>query len=332
MAAVDPVQLVEAILDAIQESGESSVLISSARTHPRRFINSRPDGTTYPLWVYAWTLTPGGRPQLRNEYRIQMTTVAPPLPLNPDGPTVLIGYEPNLKMFSGFDLARHRTFTKGSPSVQVDITVIHRALQDGLAFDRKDNGEIAVAVRPDQLLTYAHNADQFHRYGRNATVATLLNKASSLAPIRPVDISTLSMDRRRIVQTVSRLSRAANFRQKVLAAYGNRCAVTRAQLRLVEAAHILPVGAPGSADHVCNGVALSPTFHRALDNALIYLDERFRMRVNSAKESSLVTLNLDGGLAAFKSALGKIHLPADKQQWPDPQFIRKANEYRRVKT
>jgi len=135
-----------------------------------------------------------------------------------------------------------------------------------------------------------------------------------------------------MVQTVSRLSRAANFRQQVLAAYGNRCATTRTQLRLVDAAHILPVGAPGSADHVCNGVALSPTFHRAFDNALVYLDGKFQMRINPAKESSLVTLNLDGGLAAFKSALGKIHLPSDKRQWPDPQFIKKANEYRRVKT
>jgi len=57
-------------------------------------------------------------------------------------------------------------------------------------------------------------------------------------------------------------------------AFMPRCAVTRIQLRLVEAAHILPVGAPGSIDHVCNGLALSPTFHRAFDDALIYLDKK----------------------------------------------------------
>jgi hypothetical protein len=45
----------------------------------------------------------------------------------------------------------------------------------------------------------------------------------------------VSEPRRRIVQTVSRLSRAANFRLQTLNAYGNRCAVTRAQLRLVDA-------------------------------------------------------------------------------------------------
>ncbi len=330
MSAILPEQLVGAILEAIQESGAAGLLVSSARTHPRQFVISKPTGETYSLWVYAWTLTPGGRPQLRNEYRIQMTSVSPPLPLNPDGLTVLLGYEPSLKMFAGFDLTRHRTFTKGSPSVQIDITSIHQALQDGLAFDRKDNNEIAVAIRPDQFLTYAYNAENLHKYGRDTGTFTLLRKASSLEPIKPVDIDALTTPRQRVVQTVSRMSRAANFRQQVLGAYSNRCAVSRLQLRLVDAAHILPVGAPGSIDHVCNGLALSPTFHRAFDNALIYLDENCTMKLNPEKKSSLIKLNLDGGLDAFKAALGKIHLPPDRRQWPDQRLIRKANQFRRI--
>src|SRR3989338_2323082 len=117
-------------------------------------------------------------------------------------------------MFAGFDLKRHRTFTKGSPSVQIDITAIHQALQDGLAFDRKDNNEIAVAIRPDQLLTYAYTAEHLHQYGRDAGTFTLLQKASSLAPIKPIDLDALAAPRQRIVQTVRRMSRDANFRQQ----------------------------------------------------------------------------------------------------------------------
>ena len=111
-----------------------------------------------------------------------------------------------------------------------------------------------------------------------------------------------------------------------------RCAVTRLQLRLVDAAHILPVGAPGSIDHVCNGLALPPTFHRAFDSALTYLDESYTIRLNPERESSLVTLNLDGGLEEFKAALGKVHLPPDRRQWPDPRLIKKANQFRRIPT
>jgi len=329
MPAIPHSELINAILEAIDQSGESGVLTSAMRTHPRRFAISGPFGPTN-FWVYAWTLTPGGRPQLRNEYRIQMTSVASPLQLKPDGFTILIGYEPSLKMFAGFDIERHKTFTSGSPSVQIDITSIHKALQDGLAFHRKENNEIAVGIRPDQFMTYVHNAVSLHKHARHRTTFTLLNRASSLEPIPLPEIENLTSERQRIVQMVSRLSRSANFRQQVLNAYGHRCAVTRLQLQLVEAAHVLPAAAPGSLDHVVNGIALSPTYHRAYDNGLIFLDETFTMHINSKKESTIIRLNMDGGLRAFKASLGKIHLPADRRQWPDVCLIRKANRFRRV--
>ena len=272
MPALGPQQIVDAILWAIQESGETGQLTSAARTHPCRFVVSGPLGVTE-LWVYAWTLTPGGRPQLENEYRIQMTSVTSPLALNPGGPTVLIGFEPGRKMFAGFDLQRHQRFTMGSPSVQIDITAIHIALQDGFAFDKKGNGEIAVGVRPDQFMAYARTAAELHRHGRDRNTFRLLKRVAAVSgpPVSPRAIAPLSGGAKRIVQTINRLARDANFRAQVMTAYSNRCAVTRMQLRVIEAAHVLPVGAPGSVDHVCNGIALSRTYHRAYDNGLIYV-------------------------------------------------------------
>ena len=330
MPAVRPNVLVDAILDAFQDSGTSGLLLSAPSRHPRRFAVQTESGSVE-VWVYAWTLTHGGRPNLPDEYRIQMTTVTSPLPMNPNGYTVLLGYEPNLKMFGGFDLRRHHRFTTGSPSVQIDIKCIHRAMQDGLAFDRKENDEIAVGIRPDQLVSYIANALELHRLGANAAVYGLLAKASALEKITAKELARLPQERRKIVSTVHRLSRLASFRQQVLTAYGNRCAVSRLQLRLVDAAHILPVGVEGSTDDVQNGLALSPTFHRAFDNGLVFLDEEYVMRINPAKEMQLVTLRLDGGLPDFKSLLDKrIHLPPDRRQWPEPGIIRKANDYRRI--
>jgi len=329
MPAVSSRQLINAILDAIEQSAETAVLLSKRREHPRKFAVSGPLGPVE-LWVYAWTLTFGGRPSLPHEYRIQMTSVSSPLGLNPAGPTLLIGYEPNLKAFAGFDLERHRRFTPGSPSVQTDESALRQALQNGFAFHRKTSAEIVVAFRPDHFMPYARNAVEFHRLGRQPQTLELLSRASAREPIPPPDIDQLTAERRRIVETVSRISRMSNFREQVLNAYGNRCAVTRLQLRLVDAAHILPVAAPGSVDDVVNGIALSPTYHRAFDCGLIYLDEHYIMRLNADRETEFRTLQLDGGLAAFKASLGKIHLPADRRQWPDPRFIRKANRYRRI--
>jgi putative restriction endonuclease len=199
-----------------------------------------------------------------------------------------------------------------------------------LSFHRKSNEEIAVGIRPDMFMAYCLNASLLHRYGREAGVLRLLNQATRLQQPAPEEVEALTTKRQRVVQEVSRLTRLASFRQQVLFAYGNRCAVTRVQLRLVDAAHILPVGAEGSADHVRNGIALSPTYHRAFDAGLIYLDERHDMRVNEGQLQVLEQMNLAGGSDAFRAPLGQIFPPPDPNQRPSQDFIRRANRFRQI--
>lgn len=329
MPAMPPSALVAAITDAINDSGYSGQIVSAVRKHPRRFVVAGP-GPITSLTVYAWTLTFGGRPSLPNEYRIQMTSVASPLQASADGPTILIGYDPELNLFAGFDLERHRTFTTGSPSVQIDRTALEQAETEGMIFQRKSNDEIAIGFRPDMLMAYASNASLLHRYGREARTFRLLNEAVNTF-LPPAEIEDLPAERQRIVSEVSRLTRAADFRQRVLFAYGSRCAVTRVQLRLIDAAHILPVGAPGSSDQVSNGLCLSPTYHRAFDAGLIFLDEELRMRINESRLATLQAANLVGGLKTFRARLGeRIFLPPDPQQRPAADYIRRANRFRQI--
>jgi len=141
----------------------------------------------------------------------------------------------------------------------------------------------------------------------------------------------LAKERQRIVATVSRLARDSDFRRKVIVAYDHKCAVTGLQLRLVDAAHIVPVGAEGSSDEVTNGLCLSPTYHRAYDRGLIVLNENYEMQINRKKERELDRLRLTGGLAEFKAPLGRqIILPADRRQWPSVEYIRGANAFRQI--
>jgi putative restriction endonuclease len=180
------------------------------------------------------------------------------------------------------------------------------------------------------FMAYAMNAAVLHRYGSEANVLRLLNSAVQQQPLREPELEVLTQERQRVIADVSRWSRVAGFKRRVLFAYGNRCAVTRLQLRLVDAAHILPVGAPGSVDHVRNGIALSPTYHRAFDAGLIYLDEQCRMRMNEGRLHVLEGLNLAGGVKSFREPLGKIFLPPDANQRPLVDFIRKANLLRQI--
>ena len=319
--------ITRAILGAFHEAGATGVHVPEPAAHPRKYLVVR-DGQHSSVWVYCWSLTPGGRPSLPNEYRIQMTSVQSPLLMNPDGYTVLIGYDPDRQVFAGYDILRHSTFTSGSPSVQIDNTTLNQALQNGLSFQVKANDEIVVGIRNDLLLFYCENAPTLHDLGEDSTY---LDRAARLEDISDEELEPLPQQRQLVVRETARWSRSSSFRKQVLSAYDNRCAVTRRKLDLVDAAHILPVEAGSrSIDHVRNGIALSPTYHRAFDKGLIFLDDEMVMHLNEDAANELTTRGLDAGINGFSSHLGQIHLPYSPDLRPDPYFIQQANEYRQL--
>lgn len=137
-------------------------------------------------------------------------------------------------------------------------------------------------------------------------------------------------ERREVIATIRRKVREQDFRGRVLAAYGHRCAMCGLQLRLVEAAHIVPVAEPSSTDETRNGVALCSLHHHAYDRNLISFTERYRIEVSRASEGELRGANLHGGLSPFKAALRPaILLPADTRDYPNPVYIRRSRELRR---
>lgn len=197
-------------------------------------------------------------------------------------------------------------------------------------FARGGSVQPCVAGHTQRLAPYDGNPPAINENIEQHKTLDLLGRASSRADVSQEEIDSLSGDRRRLVQTISRVSRATNFREKVLRAYGYRCAITRVQLGLVEAAHILPVAAPESVDDVRNGIALSPTYHRAFDSGLIYMDIDYSMKINRRKVGQLRALASTGGLTEFESFLGPIHLPPDDRQRPHIGLIKKAIRYRGI--
>lgn len=330
MPSASPRTIISAIETAFRSSSATAKLTSTPVGHPRTFYISAPGGPFH-LWVYIWTLTPGGRVQLPNEYRIQMTSVRSPLPRNPAGPTLLLGYHIDSGYFAGFDLARHQFFTEGSPSVQISINTLQEASQSGLAFALKDNDEIAIGIRPDRLLDYALFAPRLHAQGIDEATKPLLLDAVSTIPPDEDRLSALPEDRQRVIREISTLSRDGRFRKSVLNAYGHRCAVTGMMLNLLDAAHILPVSAPGSTDETTNGIALSPTVHRAFDNGLIYVDSDYMLRVNETQLGSLRDSGRDQGWDTLRHSLREaIWLPEDVSLYPSREKIEEANRFRGI--
>lgn len=75
------------------------------------------------------------------------------------------------------------------------------------------------------------------------------------------------------------------FKQAILEKYDQRCAVTgmkigfQGNVSMVDACHIIPF-AESFDDTITNGIALSPTFHRAFDRGLITLSDDYKVLVH----------------------------------------------------
>ena len=136
----------------------------------------------------------------------------------------------------------------------------------------------------------------------------------------------------RTERLVSVVQRDARFRDGVLVAYEQRCAVSGftigsagpAQLfGLLDAAHIRPVEQDGP-DDVSNGLAVTPTLHRLLDKGLFtlrYEDNSLRLRVSPRLEESMISAP-DG---SFRMPLRDgliVRLPTDPRRWPSPDQLR----------
>ncbi|MGA2063953.1 MAG: HNH endonuclease [Thermoguttaceae bacterium] len=119
--------------------------------------------------------------------------------------------------------------------------------------------------------------------------------------------------------TTLRAYRDSKFRPLVLQAYSYRCAVCGCALKLVDAAHIVPVAYPQSTDEVTNGLALCRLHHGAYDNGLLGVRSDYGVMVNPETANRLAELQLAVGLEAFKARLpAQITCPASIEARPEP--------------
>jgi putative restriction endonuclease len=131
---------------------------------------------------------------------------------------------------------------------------------------------------------------------------------------------TPDTERQRLQQVTNRIVRDRVFRQVVLRAYNDRCAVTglrfingggRAE---VDAAHIWPVQHNGP-DIINNGIALSGTAHWMFDRGLISLSDDLEILISRQVN------DLDS-VRAFVNKNGQAIPPARPADRPHPHFLK----------
>lgn len=279
--------------------------------------------------VFLWTITPGGggagvRPE--NERRIQITKITG-IPLEPGCRTLLGGWSDEFGVYAFWDPRRHVRFSRRSPSLQVVSETLETAGSVGIATyirPTQQGAEVVVSVSPDSLLWYVQNGLPIHNSEGDAPAVVDLAEATPEEERSFLDQSESDIQAARrydLVQTM-RAYRDARFKPAVLRAYGHRCAVCGYALKLVDAAHIVPVSYPQSTDDVTNGLALCRLHHGAYDNGLIGVRSDYRVITNPHIEGRLGDLRLDMGLDEFKARLPKlIRLPTHPEVRPSPDKL-----------
>jgi putative restriction endonuclease len=319
--------LLRIIVSSVAEAGWNVLYLDDR--HPFR-LQIYNDEESHRVRIYIWNITHGGgMARAPNEYRIQVTGVSGFEP-EPAGKTLVLGWWDEAGLFAGFDFNRHRGKLGASPSLQIRRECLEQAYQSGFAPCLKENKEIAIAFRPDFLVEYIRQLESLHQFGETRTdLAVLESLAVDPNAINQADLQHVSTERRSVVRSVQQRLRAANFRSRVLTAYGYRCAFCGLQLNLVQAAHILPVNVEGSTDATYNGVAACYLHHVAYDRGLITFSETYIVRVNEIQMQRLIELHRDGGMSSFRKTLRPlIILPPAVSDRPHVEFVRAANDSR----
>lgn len=337
MARFSKPDLLRVVEDAIRESGWNFLhLALGAQGHPASYQIYR-NGESHRVLVYIWNLTHGGgQARPADEYRIQITGIEGPggvQQFRPDigAKTLILGWWDDFGVFAGFDYTRHDGPLGSSPSIQIGESALKKAAVNGFAPHNKGNGELAIAFRPDFMATYIENLESLHGCGSSEQEIGLLDEIGE-APeeVTETEIAEgVAEPRRYAVVASKRALRDISFRDRVLTAYSHQCAMCGTQLRLVDAAHILPVAHPESTDQTPNGVALCVLHHRAYDRGFVTFDTKYRVHRHEGMTDDLKVRNLHGGLDRFRDHLQlNLSLPRETNLRPDPAFIKTANGMR----
>ncbi len=310
--------LLQRIIAAIKASGWNAIVLSSE--HPFKVSLFRGDQRAVAL-CYIWNLTHGGYPRNPNELRIQVTGVDH-FRIEEGAKTLLLGWEETEQIFAGFDVTKHLISMVGrSPSLQVRRETVNEAKTKAFFPQTRDNQEIAIAFRPDFLATYIQELEELHKTAQQPEEMHQLERIANTDIEREIN-DIPAGPRKTVLQQINRKVRDARFRQNVLIAYGNRCAVSGIQLDLVDAAHIIPVDHERGTDELKNGICLSALHHRAFDNGLIAIKRDYSVILNQQSVAELHSIGWDGGAAEFKASLrDQILLPARRAHYPDPDYL-----------
>ena len=320
--------LLEIILESLRDDDWGVIYLHDPKHHPF-VLRIYKGGISFDLRIYIWNLTHGGGPKRpTDEYRIQITGVDQ-FEGSPGEKVLILGWWEEGGVFAGFDYNHHRNRLGTSPSIQIREEALRGAYVNGFATWQRDNDEIAIAFRPDFFAEYVANLEGLHSFGQSTNDLQVLEQVIQQPnQINTAELAEVTPERRQIVVQVTKKLRDNSFKKRILTAYSCQCAFCSVQLKLIDAAHVIPVEEGGS-DETANGIALCAIHHRAYDRKLVTFREDYTIVTNIAALDNLSASHHGGGRTPFETLLRPLLiLPPAVNDRPNITYVRRANEIR----
>jgi len=176
---------------------------------------------------------------------------------------------------------------------------------------------------------YLENIRPFHGITIADSLGRLANEMPSAlttsgdALNKELDIQTAS-GREKITVTSTRTAykRTQKFTRDVLNAYNASCCICSKQLKIVEAAHIIPHRDHRCVDTVENGLALCVEHHKLYDDALLLPMPENKLHINRSRVAFLEETGQSAGLEGiYETARRGYSVPEDERNQPNPEFL-----------
>lgn len=243
---------------------------------------------------------------------------------------------------AGFDLPLSITTSpKGPYADRFESETVLRYAYRGTDPGHPDNVGLRRAMRESVPLVYFHGFEP-GAYLATAPVLVVGDEPAALffriqaediwAVVRRgerPDLSTIGEEtearRGYVTATVQRRLHQVTFRERVVRAYRERCALCRlAHRELLDAAHITPDSDPAGEPIVSNGLALCKLHHAAFDRLFFAVRPDYRVEVRPSILAESDGPMLIVGLQQIHGQ--RIQLPRRVEQQPDPERLARRYE------
>jgi len=246
-------------------------------------------------------------------------------------PVLFLGYLKDSDVFTAWEPTRlkKRINIHRAVSVYSRFSTLEDAAHNGISSYTDSAGQTIVSFHPEYLGLYLDNYSRVH--ASDSLQLRKLIGAYQKEVTKRAPKCTITVNRKKYRVVSSRYKRNAAFQKAISAAYQSRCAFCGVDLDLVEAAHIIPHAHKQGTDLPSNGICLCSLHHTAYDKGLLYIDKKYRIRINNNRLSYLRKISrAHGGVEFQRGLLKRMRMPISLGDRPSMAFIDKGNLIRGV--